>query len=283
MPGAAMPGDDPQILVLKEGTWTEWSSGKGYLASAALSFDDGSGPALWVGGNFSEWEGVASPNMVRYRPDSGWEAVGIGTDGAVLSLVTWDRGAGPELYMAGAFATANGKVVNRVARWDGHEWQSLGIGLAGGINGQGGALLSVGSDGARSALYAYGLFNEAGGESARNVAMWNGEQWSALGQGTLGSVSRAAAVTLDGKPMLFVCGNLAFADKYPSPGVAAWIPCSIPCPADLDASGSLDLFDFLSFLNLFNAQDPAADCDADGALTITDFACYSALFSAGCP
>jgi hypothetical protein len=54
------------------------------------------------------------------------------------------------------------------------------------------------------------------------------------------------------------------------------------CRADLDASGTLDLFDFLEFSNLFNAQDPAADFTGDGAYDLFDFLAYVNEFNAGC-
>lgn len=54
------------------------------------------------------------------------------------------------------------------------------------------------------------------------------------------------------------------------------------CPAECDGSPGLDLFDFLCFVNEFNAENPDADCDGSGALTIFDFLCYINVFNAGC-
>jgi hypothetical protein len=54
------------------------------------------------------------------------------------------------------------------------------------------------------------------------------------------------------------------------------------CYADLDGSGTLDLFDFLAFVNLYNAADPAADCTGDGAHDLFDFLCFVNAFNAGC-
>jgi hypothetical protein len=54
------------------------------------------------------------------------------------------------------------------------------------------------------------------------------------------------------------------------------------CPADLDGDGELTTFDFLAFLNLFDAMDPRADFDGDGALTIFDFLAFQDAFDAGC-
>ncbi len=55
-----------------------------------------------------------------------------------------------------------------------------------------------------------------------------------------------------------------------------------PCPADIDASGDVDIFDFLEFQNLFDAGDPAADFDGDGVLTLFDFLAFQNEFDSGC-
>ncbi len=55
-----------------------------------------------------------------------------------------------------------------------------------------------------------------------------------------------------------------------------------PCRANCDGNGSLDLFDFLCYVNLFNVPDPAADCDASGVLDLFDFLCFTNAFNAGC-
>ena len=54
------------------------------------------------------------------------------------------------------------------------------------------------------------------------------------------------------------------------------------CPADIDGDGSLTLFDFLEFQNLFAAMDPRADFDGDGDLTLFDFLDFQNAFAQGC-
>ncbi|MFI4916770.1 MAG: GC-type dockerin domain-anchored protein, partial [Phycisphaerales bacterium JB060] len=71
----------------------------------------------------------------------------------------------------------------------------------------------------------------------------------------------------DGRHALFGAPK----EELPSgerPGAAYFfdLACN-PCPADLDADGALTIFDFLTFLNLFDAGDPQADFDGDGELT----------------
>ncbi len=54
------------------------------------------------------------------------------------------------------------------------------------------------------------------------------------------------------------------------------------CRADIDGDGSLTLFDFLAFQNLFDAGELAADFDGDGSLTLFDFLQFQNEFDAGC-
>jgi hypothetical protein len=58
--------------------------------------------------------------------------------------------------------------------------------------------------------------------------------------------------------------------------------CDAGCRADIDGDGSLTLFDFLAFQNLFDAGDLAADFDGDGQLTLFDFLTFQNEFDAGC-
>ena len=54
------------------------------------------------------------------------------------------------------------------------------------------------------------------------------------------------------------------------------------CPPDLDADGTLTIFDFLAFQNFFDLMDPRADFDGDGDFTIFDFLAFQNAFDAGC-
>jgi hypothetical protein len=56
----------------------------------------------------------------------------------------------------------------------------------------------------------------------------------------------------------------------------------VGCYADCDSSGALDVFDYLCFINLFEAESAEADCDSSGDLDLFDFLCYVNSFAAGC-
>ena len=59
------------------------------------------------------------------------------------------------------------------------------------------------------------------------------------------------------------------------------LSCEV-CLPDLDADGRLTVFDYLTFLNLFDEGDAQADFDADGELTIFDFLAFQTAFDVGC-
>lgn len=54
------------------------------------------------------------------------------------------------------------------------------------------------------------------------------------------------------------------------------------CPADLDASGFVDLDDFTYFVDLFEAGDPAADFDGTGFVDTDDYDAFVQAFEGGC-
>ncbi len=54
------------------------------------------------------------------------------------------------------------------------------------------------------------------------------------------------------------------------------------CYSDCDGSGTLDLFDFLCFVNEFNGGTDYADCSANGAFDLFDFLCFVNAFNEGC-
>ncbi len=102
--------------------------------------------------------------------------------------------------------------------------------------------------------------------------------------GTADYDSCAAGALPDGADGLFLSGFTA-GDLYgPINGpndifLARFGP---GCYADFTGDGVLDLFDFLGFVNLFNAEDPAADCVDDGVFDLFDFLCFVNAFNAGC-
>jgi trimeric autotransporter adhesin len=184
--------------------------------SALASFDDGSGPALVVGGSFLKAGGVDCNRIATWDGET-WSALGGGMDGPVSALASFDDGTGPALHACGSFTTAGGVAANRIAKWNGSSWSALGDGL----NAQALAL-AVFDDGSGPALYAGGHFTLAGGVPASGIAKWDGASWSALGSG-LDAGALALAVFDDGSgPALHAGGSFTEAGGVPASGVAKW-------------------------------------------------------------
>jgi hypothetical protein len=122
--------------------------------------------------------------------------------------------------VGGAFTLAGGQPANRVARWDGSAWHSLGEGVVGDPGaGVFPAVWDLAVSG--SNLYVGGSFTAAGGQPANHVARWDGSAWHALGDGIGGQpawVSALAVSELD----LYVGGYFTEAGGQPANFVARW-------------------------------------------------------------
>jgi hypothetical protein len=82
-------------------------------------FDDGSGSALYAGGQFTI-AGSEPANCVAKWNGKQWLALGLGMGGpnpGVYALTTFDDGRGPALYAGGSFISAGGGASANVARW----------------------------------------------------------------------------------------------------------------------------------------------------------------------
>ncbi|MBI1381937.1 MAG: hypothetical protein GC161_12710 [Planctomycetaceae bacterium] len=185
-------------------------------ALAATAFDDGTGVALYVGGEFTVAGGVSASRIARWDGAS-WHDVADGLNGTVNALAVFDDGSGAALYAGGSFTLAGGQFASRVARWNGSVWRPVGSGVSNSVN-----ALEVFDDGSGPALFAAGEFTFAGGAAANRIAKWDGQGWSALGAGFDAS-AYALAVHDDGTgPALFAGGLFNTAGGQPSPRLARW-------------------------------------------------------------
>ena len=184
-------------------------------------FDDGSGPALYVGGAFPRAGNSGASYVARWN--GGWSRVSSpephhGLNGGVFSFATWDDGNGPALYAGGGFTNPGLTGSRNLGRWDGTSWQGLGAATNGPVN-----ALAVYDDGGGSALYAGGQFNRANGVVVGNIARWTGTEWQALADGGTNGFIYALAVFDDGGgPALFAAGDFSFAGSAAAISVAKW-------------------------------------------------------------
>jgi trimeric autotransporter adhesin len=219
---AGVPGTN-HIARWNGTNWSPLATGMQYglytAVNALAVFDEGAGPRLFAGGDFTNAGGVSVHRIARWD-GTAWSALGNGMTGGdanVKSLAACDLGSGMALYASGQFTSAGGVGANRIARWNGNAWSSLGSGLDVGAS----ALCAFDDGGGVPALYAVGAFQSAGGNSAHYVARWNGS-WSAVGGG-LDLLASQAAVLDDGHgPMLFVGGYFHLAGTVGTDSIARW-------------------------------------------------------------
>lgn len=259
----------PGIAKWDGATWSAPArafGGENSYVLALLAHDDGNGPALFVGGDFRDVDGVAVNNLAKWD-GANWLPVGGGTSGPVGALAEFDDGAGAALYAGGRFTTAGDAAVMNVARWDGTDWSALAQGISGSFGGYNTWIYELevfdeDGDGPQSpALFAAGNFSVAGTVGANNVARWNGQAWSAVGAfwaapqgGTLGYASALEVFDPDGdgpsSGELYVGGSFNSAGGASAENVARWTGTQwLAMPAGPGGAGccasvhSLEVFD----------------------------------------
>ena len=101
------------------------SSGFEPVLSMAV-FDDGSGNALYVGGDFLQAGSLPANSIARWEGD-GWSEVGSGFESGdeVRAMTVFDDGSGPVLVVGGSI---DGTLRSNMAKWDGTAWtEMLGV------------------------------------------------------------------------------------------------------------------------------------------------------------
>jgi hypothetical protein len=208
----------------------EWNHGFGVhdgvegIVRALAVYDDGHGPALYVGGTILTAGEVKANSLVKWTSD-GWSSVGAGLDGlgsaTVNAITVFDDGSGSALYVAGAFTSAGGAPALNIARWNGTTWSPVGDGLDAGVYS-----LCVFDDGTGAALYAGGYFTHAGSVSTARIARWNGSTWSPLAPGAAGEINNAVAAMAvyddGGGSALYIAGTFNIAGGLGGNRIVRW-------------------------------------------------------------
>jgi len=178
-----------------------------------------SGSNTYIGGNFALAGGTVAKHVAKWD-GTAWNSLGTGAgngvNGAVSALAVASNG---EVYVGGYFNRAGGVAANKVAKWNGTAWTSLGTGTGNGVSGNVDALAVAGN----GEVYVGGSIIQAGGTTVSNVAKWNGTAWSSLGMGVSGGVNslvRALAVAVSGE--VYVGGNFTQAGGTTVSNVAKW-------------------------------------------------------------
>jgi trimeric autotransporter adhesin len=199
-------------------TWVNAGITGGGVVSSWAVYDNGSGPTLYVGGNFTRASDRNANRIVRWNAEtSRWDAIGSGVNGPVSAMTVWDDGSGEALYLGGNFTTSGGVTTPYVSRLRGDVFEDVGGGMATGsfgLNIPSIKSLVVWDDGSGEKLYAGGQFGQAGGVDARFVAAWDGNAWAPVGSGFSAPVE--ALVISGGQNGDFLYAGGQFASVVPS-------------------------------------------------------------------
>jgi hypothetical protein len=127
-------GGGPQLYELRHATqtcsvrvWTSggWSQVGATLATFAgrdlVAHDDGTGPALYLVGSDLSVPSLGS-RVLRFD-GANWVQLGPNLPLGVLSMLSFDDGAGARLYIGGSSATS---IPSHVLQWNGTSWTSVG-------------------------------------------------------------------------------------------------------------------------------------------------------------
>ena len=143
-------------------------------AIALEVFDDGSGPALYVGGEFRTASGREALGIARWDGVE-WSGLdGPGEPGGISKIVDihpHDFGEGPMLYAAGVIFMGAGTPPEFIRRWNGTAWSSPGDERP--SDGEVFELASFGGD-----LYAAGQYDRIGARPASGIARFDGTAWT---------------------------------------------------------------------------------------------------------
>jgi trimeric autotransporter adhesin len=198
--------------------WSTVGSGFNNFVTSLVVMDGD----LYAGGAFLLADGKPVYRLARWDGDD-WAWLGNdddtldrGVNGIVADLAV----AGSNLYAVGSFHHAGASFnqpespdANRIIRWNGIDFESLGGDGEGGANQRIDALAVMGGD-----IFVGGVFSRIGGVSASRIARWDGSQWHPLGSGVNSFVS---ALTVDGDA-LYAGGQFSFAGGAAASRIARW-------------------------------------------------------------
>lgn len=211
--------------------WRPLGNGINASVTSLTKWDsDGPGPLkadLVAAGGFTIASGKTVNRIARFDGVE-WHPLATGLNGSVWEVTTWDPdGGGPlndEVVAVGDFLMAGSTTVNRVARFDGIQWQSFGAGI--------GAHLGAvtvwdldGPGGNPGKVIVGGTFSEAAGQPGNRVAMWDGNAWQRMSDGFIDEVMSLAAFSPTGNPAdtrIYAGGSFGLGGAPPFSLIAQW-------------------------------------------------------------
>jgi hypothetical protein len=204
-------------------SWSTWPTTDGVFVyplndvANKMVVKDGS---LYLGGIFNQAGDVIANHVVRYDGSNFYPlgekpANGIATPPINVSCIGQ---ADDGIYVGGLLTAAGKTLANRIARWDGTNWNDVGGGTMGG-NSSANRVLAIAGQG--SDVYVGGTFTNVGGINVSNVAHWDGFNWWNMGVGFDSSVG---ALAVSGSVVYAGGGFTNAIDPFPFPvnHIAMW-------------------------------------------------------------
>jgi len=146
-------------------TWANLASDTA-INSSVYALTIGLDGKLYVGGAFTNANGIADADHIASWNGTAWAALSTGTASDVLALAADQNGW---IYAGGQFTSIGGVTASHIARWNGVAWQPLGSGITTYVQ----TMAFVGN-----VLYVGGVISIAGGISIPDgLAIWNGSTW----------------------------------------------------------------------------------------------------------
>ena len=246
----------------------------------AVVWDDGTGPALWIGGFAIKINGATAGALVKFD-GANWSWPAQQPLGAVqaMTVLQQPEQSNSQLVLGGGLLLSGSPPDSHVVAFDGTTWVRFHDGFDADCN----VLTTIYSPALQqNVVVAGGAFTTSHGMPVNGVATYTGADWRPLGSGTWGTIATVgpsgvamlnavpASVVAPGESgeTLLVGGTFG---QTPSGdgGLARWNMCA--CPADLNHDGQVDGTDMGLLLSAWGpCQGCEADLNGDGQVNGTD-------------
>ncbi|MCX5690636.1 MAG: hypothetical protein NTV94_12795 [Planctomycetota bacterium] len=246
------------------------------LVMSMAIFDDGQGGGkqLYIGGRFSAINGTPI-NMVARWNGSTWSAVGTNltprnATAEVDSMLVFNDGTGPALYIGGTNLRVNADGINRAtAKWNGLTWSPVGQALTGRT-----WTLAEFDDGSGKKLYAGGNQTALG-----CIYRLDGGIWTTLDGGANAQVIR---IMPEGSHF-YAGGSFVTVNGQTANHLVARNGCvgACQCAADFNQDGGVDGGDVSAFFSDWEAAAGCSDVNQDGGVDGSDINAFFTVWEAG--
>ncbi len=194
--------------------WQPLGTGISSRVNALVVFDG----KLIAGGQFQQ-AGSQIVHSIAQWDGQQWLGFGSGmaggTNGPGVFALTVYQGY---LIAGGAFTSAGSSTsAKRIAQWNGLDWSGLGTGMSAAS----GVPYVYATAVCNGDLYAGGVFTNAGGLAAKNIARWDGSAWHPLGAGIEVNFQGVFALA-EYNGDLIAAGNFYSAGRLGVNSVARW-------------------------------------------------------------